>query len=177
MKRIIMLVLTFCLVFGTFAYAEGIDLTSLSIEELAQLRNDLTDELFNRNGAVPLADGKYVVGKDIAAGAYTVVECEDDTWCQLYVYLTSDSESEMKKAEDAHRDVLVAYLDPENTEVTEEPEDVNYSLYCRKTDMYDRMEARIVLEEGNILDVSILRSGEGTNPLIIFQAPTGLFMD
>lgn len=177
MKRIIPVVLAFCLIFGTFAYAEGIDLASLSIEELVQLRNDLTDELFNRSGGVPLAEGKYVVGKDIAPGAYTVVECEDGTWSRLTVYLTENSESELEKAEDAYRKARNAFFNSEDTTVTEEPESIDYTQYYRLNDLYDRVESRIRLDEGNVLDVSILRPGEGTNPLLIFKTSTGLFMD
>lgn len=176
MKRIMVMFLVVGFVIGAFAYSEGIDLASLSIDELVRLRNDLTDELFNRNGAVSLADGEYIVGKDIAAGSYTIVECEDNAWCRLIVFLDDNSESEMKKAEASYNEALRAYYDPENTEITEEPEDVDYSLYCKTNDLYDRMETRITLEDGNILDVSILKSGDGTNPLIIFQS-SPLFMN
>lgn len=177
MKRIIPVVLAFCLIFGTFAYAEEIDLASLSTEELLQLRTDLTDELFNRDEGVLLVEGKYVVGKDIAPGAYTVVECEDDTWSRLTVYLTESSEFDMQKAENAYLKASNAHSDPENTTVVEEPESVDYTQYYRRSDLYDRCECRITLEEGNVLDVSVVRQGKSTNPLIIFKGPTGLFMD
>lgn len=59
---------------GCLALAEGTDLGSMSLEALIALREDISREIVRRlskedNALIP---GEYLVGRDIAAGGYTV---------------------------------------------------------------------------------------------------------
>ena len=90
MKKIIVIVMTLILVFG-MAYSETIDLDAMSVDELVELRNDVIAALYSKNGAVSLPEGRYVAGKDIAVGTYTIVQCEEDTWSVVGVYESLDA--------------------------------------------------------------------------------------
>lgn len=56
------------------AIAEGIDYTSLSLEDLITMRDDISREINQRvaSSSDALIPGEYLVGRDIAPGAYTV---------------------------------------------------------------------------------------------------------
>lgn len=75
MKKFVAIVSILLLLFCHFsAVGEGIDLKSLSVEELSVLSDRITQEMFDR-GVIfeeDLPFGKYVVGKDIRAGTYTL---------------------------------------------------------------------------------------------------------
>ena len=58
----------------TTAIAESMDYTSLSLEDLITMRNDISDEINRRvaSSSDALIPGEYLVGRDIAPGAYTI---------------------------------------------------------------------------------------------------------
>ena len=91
MKKLIAIVMALITVFG-MAYSETIDLDAMSVDELVELRNDVIEALYSKNGAVSLPEGRYVAGKDIAVGTYTIVQCEDDTWSTIGIYESLDGE-------------------------------------------------------------------------------------
>lgn len=66
------LALLFCLVSG---FAEGIDLKSLTDDELTNLSDLIREEMFSRGiiFEVTFPAGKYIVGKDILAGDYDII--------------------------------------------------------------------------------------------------------
>ena len=75
MKKLIAICLALLLVFSaSFVFAEDIDLSSLSFEELAALENRIIKEMMSKpeykEVTVPL--GVYKVGVDIPAGKWTL---------------------------------------------------------------------------------------------------------
>lgn len=75
MKRFLIVLLTLSL-FVPCAFAESIDLKSMTTDDLVALRDAVNAELAKRNFAekevvVPL--GNYIVGEDIPVGTYTVL--------------------------------------------------------------------------------------------------------
>lgn len=73
MKKIA-LILTLLLLFSGFSLAEGIDLKSLSDEELQQLEKSVGIELYDRglNRQNLIYQGAYIVGQDIKSGTYLI---------------------------------------------------------------------------------------------------------
>lgn len=71
MKKILGIALILVL-FTVPAFAESIDLSSMSLDELFTLRNALSSEISNRlsGDASAIYSGKYVVGEDIKSGTY-----------------------------------------------------------------------------------------------------------
>ena len=75
MKKILVLVIILMLVISISALAEStIDLSGLSIEELIGLKSSVNEELHNRIGSddSEIYSGKYIVGKNINPGKYTI---------------------------------------------------------------------------------------------------------
>ena len=83
MKKIISLVLVL-LLFPALAMAE-INLSSMTNDELIQLKTQILDELLTRSEIkeVKVPAGEYTVGEDIPAGNYTVYA--DSAACMLTV--------------------------------------------------------------------------------------------
>lgn len=91
MKKLVAIIMALIAFFG-MAYSETIDLDAMSVDELVKLRNDVIEALYSKNGAVSLPEGRYVAGKDIAAGTYTIVQCEEDTCSVINIYESLDGE-------------------------------------------------------------------------------------
>lgn len=74
-------------------FAEGIDLTSMDIDELLALKNALTLELQSRPEASPFEvnPGTYIVGEDIKAGKYYIAaKGLSEGTGQIHIYETKD---------------------------------------------------------------------------------------
>ena len=80
MKRIICLLYTLCLL-STIAMAENIDVSNLSIDELALLRDRCLMEIMKseRWQEVKVPAGVYQIGKEIPAGRWTIKPVDGDT--------------------------------------------------------------------------------------------------
>ena len=72
MKKVAALIAVM-LVMSIVACAEGVDLSSYSIDDLINLKTAIDQELIDRNyeGGFYLNPGIYVIGEDIEAGRYT----------------------------------------------------------------------------------------------------------
>ncbi|MDI9521630.1 MAG: hypothetical protein QM308_10840 [Bacillota bacterium] len=87
MKKTVSLILAVvmlaCFAF-TASYAEGIDLSSLSYEELIALQSKITLEIMSRPDfkTVKVPPGAYKVGVDIPAGKWTITASEGA--CEVY---------------------------------------------------------------------------------------------
>ena len=81
-KFICILLLSFCLL--SLAAAEGIDLSGLSFDELAALRDRCQLEMMQRDELkeVTIPQGVYIVGKDIPSGIWTI-KCKIGSACDL----------------------------------------------------------------------------------------------
>lgn len=74
MKRIVMIVLAFCMI-TSLAYSDAaIDLANYSYEELVSLQHRITVEIMSRQEwkEVEVPAGSWMVGEDIPAGTYSV---------------------------------------------------------------------------------------------------------
>lgn len=82
MKRAIGLIIAFvlCLSMVTVADPVEIDLSSMTLDELVALRNDISFEISSRvsDQGEPFYPGRYDVGKDIKAGTYVITNVTDD---------------------------------------------------------------------------------------------------
>ena len=72
MRKILISVLVIILMATTMAYAETIDLQSMTTDELLTLRNQINDILNERmmTNTSSIYSGMYIVGTDIKAGRY-----------------------------------------------------------------------------------------------------------
>ena len=74
MKKILSILLVFSILISGFAFAEGIDLSALSFDELIQLREQIAKELTTRPEwkEVTVTQGVWEVGVDIPAGHWSI---------------------------------------------------------------------------------------------------------
>lgn len=95
MKKILCVLAVFVL-FTLPALAEGFDLSSMSLEELISLYQQIGDEISDRVGLAKtnrIGRGSYVVGKDIQSGYYDFVCLETGYFDSgtpdndIYIYL------------------------------------------------------------------------------------------
>ena len=83
MKKIIALLLSFLCIFGSVGYAESsssFDVSNYTFEELLEIRAIIDLEI-ERQASLPattLIPGRYVVGRDIVAGVYSILGLMDD---------------------------------------------------------------------------------------------------
>lgn len=81
MKKILCLVIAACMFFSV-SMAENIDLSSLSLEELAALRDRCQMEMMKSDQwqEVTVPVGVWEVGKDIPAGHWSITSALDTAW-------------------------------------------------------------------------------------------------
>lgn len=131
--RKLLAILMICTLLTTPAFAETVDLSSMSLDELIQLRDAVQNEIFARIGSDPMtiASGKYIVGTDIKAGYYLLVidsvavkyvdlsliwldESHDDVWEQLregetyYLKLEDGMKLTLENVASAHLEAIAA---------------------------------------------------------------------
>lgn len=174
MKRLAVIILAFVMIFS-MSYAESIDLTGMSIEDLNNLRNAIDEELLNRDEAAFIPDGSYVVGLDISEGSYVLSQHSDDAWAVVWIYNSEESITALEKAENEYYTAMTEYRNSDDQSLPM-PEKITYSYYYTKYDLFDRVEQRIRLKEGQVLKVSRARSGDGMTPIVISKSE-GLFMN
>ena len=77
------------MVCSSFSIAEGIDISTLSDDELVALMARVQEEIVARHieGTANLAGGTYIVGKDIPAGSY-IYTClaSGEDWGNVTIY-------------------------------------------------------------------------------------------
>ena len=153
-----------------------VDLPSMSIEAILSLRTALDEELYNRGEAVALEAGEYLVGRDIAAGSYTLTpyngnkEDRGTSWSAT-IYQNANAKAGLSTAERAY------WVAKNSAEKAIFPEEVNESAYIAHHDYYRNYEStRITLEEGQVLEVKYSVYDEMVE-VVISKSATGLFMD
>ena len=72
MKRALILLVALVILIPCCAAAGGVDLKSLSNEELLSLHQQVSDELFARGKSAEIPAGEYIIGKHIPAGEYKI---------------------------------------------------------------------------------------------------------
>ena len=95
MKRIIVGILIMALFFQVSVYAEDFDLSSMEIDQLLKLRDEITVEL-NNKGYDELGiinEGVYAVGVDIKEGTYTFTSVDED-WAGIYIFESKENYDE-----------------------------------------------------------------------------------
>ena len=95
MKKIISIAILLVFVV-TCSYAEELDYSSLTADELIGMRNQITAELNSRFSPDPSAiySGNYIVGKDIKAGQYIFAYdklAEGCTYGELLLYANEEA--------------------------------------------------------------------------------------
>lgn len=74
MKKILVMILAVCLLIPIAAADDGFDLSSLSFEQLLDLKQKVTAEIVSRPEwkAVTVPAGEWIIGVDIPAGYYSM---------------------------------------------------------------------------------------------------------
>ena len=183
MKKIICVLLSLVL-FVAPALASEIDFSGYSVEELIQIRNEVDNAIYKKDGWVLIDNGIYVVGSDIAAGSYILKSfaLENGIWrpsgtIEYYIFRSEDAIREYSEANGVYN---VAYKNAEAAEAAGEmpvwPDKVSETQYL--TDRGE-LEAeynesqKITLQDGQVL---ILYCSYGSAITAIKKAST-LFMD
>ena len=91
MKRIVCLYIALTIVLCGIAFAENINIDSLSIKELLDLQSQIDHKIVDLSPYenCVLYEGKYIAGKEIEAGTY-VFDCvlvQENIFDQCYVHL------------------------------------------------------------------------------------------
>ncbi len=79
MKKMVVLILVCLLAFGGVSFAEGFDLSAMSLEDLVTLHKQVDLEIEARIGCEKslIPAGIYVVGESIKTGKYTIYTDEE----------------------------------------------------------------------------------------------------
>lgn len=99
MKKLIAGLLIACTLFTTSAYASSVDIDSMTMDELIELRDAITKKINSSYGedAETIYHGRYIVGKTIKPGQYILVFYKDATVNKSYtsgeVMIAEDTES------------------------------------------------------------------------------------
>lgn len=77
------------LIAGSIAFADTVDLSSMSDDELTALMAQVDSEIINRGiGSTPISEGVYVVGVSLEQGGYTFTAKQDASGNDyVWVYL------------------------------------------------------------------------------------------
>ena len=94
MKNVLSILLVSVFILSV-AFAEGLDFSNMTDEELVAVYQNAANEIKNRGLVVgeerTLREGKYIIGKDIAAGTYTItcIGTEGESFGESYGSLGS----------------------------------------------------------------------------------------
>lgn len=182
MRKILALMLLFCIAIGDAAIAEIPDISDLTVDDLIELKNEVELQLYAMNKTTILDAGTYIVGQDIAPGSYVIREYSNDpdrdTDWQVRIYLTAEDVSRFQKDYNeytAKYDTAVARK--KNGEDFEYPAELTYSEYYRNTNIKSDCSGRITLSEGEVMYVNVWGyMGDNTSKLVI-EKSSPLFMD
>lgn len=102
MRKTFALTLVFCLMLTVTSFASDIDLTSMSDENLLELKTKVDTEITNRglDDGFELPEGVYKIGTDIKAGSYVFYNLNDseDRTSYIHWYNTEDDFNSYKDA-------------------------------------------------------------------------------
>lgn len=187
MKRLLSLFLVLLAVSSTASIAEGIDFSDMDIEELIEIRDAIEDEIVERGGEeayIPMAEGDFIVGKDIAAGEYELRDevintfmspYEGESGWRISVFPSESLRdeydilySEWETANDAYYE-----LDEEERDYDSRPRQPDPDEYYERYDLPGCGWIRVSIEDGEVLRIERASSRE---KLIIKPWTVGLFM-
>ena len=100
MKKALALVLILLIV-AVPVFAEGLDFSSMTIDELVSLRRAITQEIESRIEDADFAhavNGTYKVGEDVDAGVYVFSRNGDDKYTTIVLYATEKDMNEYNPA-------------------------------------------------------------------------------
>lgn len=72
----------------------GLDLDSMSVEDLVSLRDTINAKIGEKGGDNVLPEGKYEVGKDIKAGNFKIMCCAGYESAIVYVFTSKEEEDQ-----------------------------------------------------------------------------------
>lgn len=178
MKRFAVILLVFVMIFS-MAYAESIDLTGMSDEELLALSDSLDLELVDRNLRPILSVGDYVGGKDIGVGKYVVYEHSEDHHSQAWYICVYKSETARADYQKAYADYQVARQKANDNKAAgkdyEYPAEVVFSDYGIRTTIESGDTFAFSIKEGEMLSVGKGYADE--NAFLSISKSEGLFMN
>lgn len=179
MKKIFCLFASMLILFSASALAEDVDYSSMSTDELIEIRRMVDGELEERLGTgeyVEMPAGYLVVGEDIGAGIYELKVNAGDSWW-VYIFDNEASKNEYVQVyseyESARKewDILYDAGEADFDTRPDSPDLENYSeLSVYVSGVYTQ---KLEIEEGQIL---LVKGYAPDNPLLI-KPWTGLFMD
>lgn len=178
MKRFAVILLVFVMIFS-MAYAESIDLTGMSDEELLALSDSLDLELVNRNLRPILSVGDYVGGKDIGVGKYVITEHSDqDEYSGWYIRIYKNEDS-LISYQKACNDYNAAYdVAKRNKDAGKDyvyPTEIAKAEYFTEYKIASQGKVSFSINEGEIL--SVIKTFADENAFLSISKSEGLFMN
>ena len=159
MKKLVSTLLIFLLLFG-YAYAETLDVSSMTDDELLSAYESIKTEMESRNLQAStertLREGKYIIGRDIPAGNYTITcigtsgEAVGDAYGSLGSMMDAldDEDDGFGDAFGSLGGLMGEYIDM-SAEIIGDYGDVLRSYSMKNGDSFS-----ITLEEGTALQIS-----------------------
>ena len=99
MKKVLALIVVMILLIPS-VFAEGLDVESLTVDELMQYRKEIQDELTKRQASDPAMffSGTYVVGVDIRAGRYILyIDAASNLYAEVSLSRADESDNSFWK--------------------------------------------------------------------------------
>lgn len=184
MKKILCVLMCMTMIAGSAAvYADEIDLSGKSVEELLEIREAVDDALYEQNGMATIQYGTYVAGKDIAPGSYMIhvhrgKGVGEDESAGMY-YTIWKYENAKAECEQAYRAYVEAYQAAEKAEEAgkeaEYPAQISMYDYCVIEEELVKAGGtfHVDLAEGSVLEITDwCEAAVGT-----IEKQTGLFME
>lgn len=182
MKRVISGLVAVFVLLCSVSFAEIPDLTGLSVEELLKTREEIERLLYEEGKTIELNAGEYLVGRDISAGTYIIMEYhnpESDNSSEWGITLYKDDESRAEYSK-AYEEYLAAYETARKNESLgnsfEYPAEVSTLEYFKRFNIKDEDSIRITIENGQVLYVKCVFDYDPSSRLAITKT-TPLFIE
>lgn len=161
------------------AYAD-LDPSSLTLDELLELRKSIDEEIYSLGGKVVIpTSGEYVAGKDIAVGSYTITtygDQYDSLVMKVTVYKSREAKNDYEKAISDYNEAYSAYRSSENKDNLVKPDPVNDSNYIAFSEALKiGQSCTFSIEDGQYLYIYSTRVSEYKD--LTIEPAKGLFMN
>ena len=117
MRKLVLVLLLVLTVFCNMAYAEDIDLTSMSLEELVELHKTIDAEIDARIGCEEslIPSGMYVAGKSINSGSYVISGNDDHYGIDVSTFASEETYRQAMAEDDDSLILFESYVTEENS--------------------------------------------------------------
>lgn len=117
MRKLISMLLLLLIIFCNTTYAEGIDIASMSLEEIVELHKMIDAEIDARISCEEslIPSGVYVAGKSIKSGSYVLSGNDDHFGIDIATYASEETFKQSMAEDDDSLILFESYVTRENS--------------------------------------------------------------